>query len=168
MITIRPLDTSDAERYKTIRLLAVKTSPTSLWPTLEEVESLSIDEFADRLVSTETQAVFGAFALDTLVGITGVRRESLVQVRHQATIWGVFVDPEYRRNGIAQKLLNAATEHARQEWDCIQMKLYVNAENAAAKELYLSQGFVIVGMEPRALRVGDRFYDEERMHKVLR
>jgi RimJ/RimL family protein N-acetyltransferase len=36
-------------------------------------------------------------------------------------------------------------------------------ENAAAQALYRSLGFKSFGIEPRAMRVGDKFYDEEHM-----
>jgi RimJ/RimL family protein N-acetyltransferase len=39
----------------------------------------------------------------------------------------------------------------------------VNAENVRARNLYLSLGFKPFGLEPRAMRVGDRYFDEEHM-----
>jgi ribosomal protein S18 acetylase RimI-like enzyme len=168
MTTIRALGAADADRFKALRLLAIETSPTAIWPTHEEEASRPIDEIAARIRTTRHQAVFGAFAGDALVGIAGVRREPLAQVRHKAMIWGVFVDPAHRRQGIAQKLLAAATGHAGEQWDCAQLMLCVNAENAAAKGLYASLGFRTFGVEPRALCVDGRFYDEEHMCKPLR
>jgi len=46
------------------------------------------------------------------------------------------------------------------------IKLGVNAGNAAAIALYRSAGFERYGIEPDALNVDGRFYDEE--HFVLR
>lgn len=168
MPIIRPLTAADSQSYKALRLLAVKTSPTSLWPTYEEVECRSLEETAARIETTETQTVFGAFDGNVLVGITGLRREPLVQIRHKATIWGVFVDPAHRRKGIAQALLNAAVGHASTQWDSAQLLLCVNAVNGAAKKLYESLGFAVFGVEPRALRVDGRFYDEEHMYRSLK
>lgn len=127
----------------------------------------SIEEVAARIRSTPKQAVFGAFDGEVPIGITGVRREPLRQVNHKATIWGVFVKPSYSGRGIAQTLLSAATVHATKEWDTIQLMLCVNAENQPAKKLYTSHGFQTFGVEPRAMKVGERFYDEEHMHKQL-
>lgn len=167
MVTVRLLDPHDAERFKALRLLAVDNSPTSIWPTRQEEMARSIEEIAARIRPTTTQAVFGAFDGGALVGITGVRREPLCQVNHKATIWGVFVSPSYRGRGIAQTLLSAATVHASNEWETIQLMLCVNAENLPAKRLYASHGFQTFGLEPRAMKVGDRFYDEEHMCKQL-
>ncbi|ASL46277.1 Ribosomal-protein-serine acetyltransferase [Burkholderia sp. AD24] len=168
MTTVRLLTADDAGLFKSLRLLAIENSPTSIWPTREEESARSTEQTIARIQATDLQAVFGAFAEDGLIGITGLRREPLVQVRHKATIWGVFVHPSHRGQGVAQALLSAATVHASNEWDCIQLMLCVNAENVAAKKLYVSQGFERFGVEPRAMQIAGRFYDEEHMVKRLR
>ncbi len=168
MVTVRLLAPNDAERFKSLRLLAVESSPISIWPTRDEEMARSIEETAHRIRVTPTQAVFGAFDGEVLAGITGIRREPLRQISHKATIWGVFVNPSYRGQRIAGTLLAAATTHASEEWNTIQLMLCVNAENVAAKKLYTSQGFETFGLEPRAMQINGRFYDEEHMCKRLR
>ena len=166
-ITTRLLDAADAARFQTLRLRAVDTAPTSFLPTLDEETSVPVGEFAARITPTPAQAVFGAFDGDTLVGITGVRRDARAKVAHKATIWGVFVDPACRGRGIAQALLESATAHAAQAWQCKQLMLCVNEVNSTAERLYASQGFVRFGTEPRSLFVDGRFYDEHHMVKTL-
>jgi ribosomal protein S18 acetylase RimI-like enzyme len=168
MVTIRSLTADDASNFKALRVLAATVSPTAILPTRAEEEHRSIEEISARIECTPTQAVFGAFDGDTLVGITGVRREALVQASHKATIWGVFVDPSQRGKGLARALLNAATSHASQAWNCAQLILCVNAENTPAKQLYQSMGFTTYGVEPGAMQVDGRFYDEALMIKKLR
>jgi RimJ/RimL family protein N-acetyltransferase len=168
MTTLRALNAADAARFKTLRLFAIETSPASFWFTQEDEARRTIDEMAARIRQTDTQVVYGAFEQDALIGIAGLRREPFQKVRHKAVIWGVFVDPAHRRKGIAQDLLKAAVEHASAQWDCAQLRLWVNAENPAAKALYASLGFVTYGMEPRAMLVDGRYYDEELMCKALR
>ncbi|WP_241293946.1 GNAT family N-acetyltransferase [Burkholderia stabilis] len=167
MTTIRLLDAADAAQFQSLRLLAVGTSPTSFLPTRDEEAGVPVGEFAARITPTQAQAVFGAFDGDTLVGITGVRRDARAKVAHKATIWGVFVDPAYRGRGIAQALLDSATAHAAQAWQCKQLMLCVNEVNGTAERLYASQGFVRFGTEPRSLFVDGRFYDEHHMVKAL-
>ncbi|WP_321797998.1 GNAT family N-acetyltransferase [Burkholderia sp. BCC1988] len=167
MITIRLLDAADAAQFQSVRLRAVATSPTSFLPTRDEEAGVPVDEFATRITPTHERAVFGAFADASLVGITGVRRDARAKVAHKATIWGVFVDPAYRGRGIAQSLLDSATAHAVQAWECRQLMLCVNEINGTAERLYASQGFVRFGTEPRSLFVDGRFYDEHHMVKTL-
>jgi RimJ/RimL family protein N-acetyltransferase len=167
MTTIRLLESHDAEHFRALRLQAIENSPTSIWPTRDEEQARSTEQIVARIRPTSTQAVFGAFLGDALIGITGVRREPLSQVDHKATIWGVFVEPAQRGKGIAQELLTAATIHASREWAVTQLMLSVNSENVAAKRLYSTHGFVAFGVEPYAMQVGGRFYDEEHMFKRL-
>ncbi|WP_040065919.1 GNAT family N-acetyltransferase [Pseudomonas batumici] len=161
-ITIRPLSESDAETYRTIRLRAIADSPTAIWPTTEEEQARPVADIEARLRVTAHQIVFGAFAEQALVGIAGLRREPLRQVEHKGLVWGVFVDPAYRRNGVARRLFDAVFVHAKAT-GVIQIHLCVNTENIRARSFYRSLGFDPFGIESRTLRVGERFYDEEHM-----
>ncbi|AOK08479.1 GNAT family N-acetyltransferase [Burkholderia sp. AU28942] len=167
MITIRLLDAADAAQFRSVRLHAIDTSPTSFLPTRDEEAGIPVEEFATRITPSGVQAVFGAFDDDTLIGITGVRRDTRAKVAHKALIWGVFVASAYRGRGVAQSLLDAATAHAAQTWSCTQLTLCVNEINRSAERLYASQGFVRFGTELRALFVDGRFYDEHHMVKML-
>lgn len=164
-LTIRPLTTNDADAFKALRLEAISDSPTAIWPTHEEEAQRTPQEIEARLRVTKQQIIFGAFDGHSLVGIAGLRREPLERVEHKAALWGVFVDPTFRGAGIARALLAAVLEHAR-EVHVLQIHLCVNSENPRAQGLYRSIGFETYGVEPCAMRVGNRYYDEE--HMVLR
>jgi len=164
-IAIRPLTEGDAEAFKALRLKAIQDAPTAIWPTHEEEVARTLDETRNRIRTTDHQIVFGAFAGLALIGIAGLRREPLAQVAHKAVLWGVFVDPAHRRGGIASRLLDAAIAHARAA-SVLQIQLCVNTENPRAQALYRNAGFETFGIEHRAMRVGERFYDEA--HLVLR
>jgi ribosomal protein S18 acetylase RimI-like enzyme len=162
---IRPLTAADATAFRHIRLQAISDSPTAVWPTYEEEARRTVEETEARIQRTDTQVVFGAFVDMKLVGIAGLRREPLGQVRHKAVLWGVFVSPEQRREGLAGKLFSRVVSFAREE-GVLQIQLCVNAKNDRARNLYRSLGFTTFGVEPRAMRVGDKYFDEE--HMVLR
>jgi ribosomal protein S18 acetylase RimI-like enzyme len=140
--------------------MAIADSPLAIYPTYAEEASRSPDDIQERIAESATQVVFGAFDGDTLIGIAGLRREALVQVAHKAVLWGVFVHSDWRKRGIARKMLDELFAYAR-ERDVRQIRLSVNVENPQAAGLYRSMGFELVGREPRAMRVGDRYYDEE-------
>jgi len=159
---IRPLTANDVEPYKTLRLLAISDSPSAVWPTADEEAQRTPAEIRARIVQTPTQIVFGAFSGPRLIGIAGLRRESLIQVAHKANLWGVFVHPAFRKDGVARQLFSRIREYA-EETGVLQIHLCVNAENVRAKNLYLSIGFATYGLEHRAMRVDGRYYDEEHM-----
>jgi ribosomal protein S18 acetylase RimI-like enzyme len=164
-VYVRALTSDDAVAFRALRLQAIADSPSAVWPTVEEESARSEAEIGARIVRGPTQVVFGAFEGTRLVGIAGLRREALVQVAHKATVWGVFVHPGCRHHGIARMLFACARTHA-VEAGVLQIQLCVNAGNQEAKALYRSLGFITFGVEPRAMQVGGRFYDEE--HMVLR
>lgn len=161
-LEIRPLHPTDWQAFQQIRLQAISDSPSAVWPTRDEEAGRTLEEVQARIRMTATQVVFGAFSERKLAGIAGLRREPLAQVAHKAVLWGVFVNPAQRKQGIARQLFARILAHARTE-GVLQIQLCVNAENAKAKSLYRSLGFESYGLEPRAMRVGDRFYDEEHM-----
>lgn len=161
-IMIRPLGEDDAPAFKALRLKAIQDSPSAVQPTYEEEATRTLDDMRSRVRATEYEIVFGAFRGDALVGVTGLRRHVPVQAAHKAVLWGVFVDPAHRRGGVARRLLDAAIGHARSS-RVLQIQLCVNTENPRAQALYRGAGFKEFGVEPRALRVGGRFYDEAHM-----
>ncbi|WGG53526.1 GNAT family N-acetyltransferase [Rugamonas sp. DEMB1] len=161
-IDIRPLSSADSAAFRAIRLRAIVDSPSAVWPTLAEEEGRTQEEVMARIAQTDAQVVFGAFDGPRLIGIAGLRREVLLQVAHKATLWGVFVDPAWRKAGIARRLFALARAHA-QRSGVLQIQLCVNAANLPAQSLYRALGFVGYGLEPRAMRVGERFYDEQHM-----
>jgi GNAT superfamily N-acetyltransferase len=109
--------------------------------------------------------VFGAFCGSDLVGVTGLRREPLVQVAHWATLWGVFVEPEWRGLALLAGYLKRRLPTLAKRRCCKSISTYT-LKNPCAQRLYQLVGFESYGLEPRAIRVDNRFYDEERM--VLR
>lgn len=164
-ICVRPLTEEDGIAFKTLRLVAISDSPTAVWPTAEEEAIRTPAEVRAKIEQTAAQVVFGAFIGERLVAIAGLRRESLVQVSHKATLWGVFVHPEFRKEGIARKLFMSIEEHAKRI-GVLQIHLTVNSENLRAKNLYESLGFKSFGLEYRSMKVGAKFYDE--LHMCLR
>jgi ribosomal protein S18 acetylase RimI-like enzyme len=166
ILEIRPLAENDHAAFRRLRLEATADSPTAIAPTYQEEAGRTDEENRARIRRTDTQAVFGAFIDGQLAGIAGLRREPLEQLRHKATLWGVFIRPERRHEGLARALLSHVLSYAREE-GVLQVQLCVNAENARARSLYHSLGFATYGLEPRAMRVGDRYFAEEHMVVLL-
>ena len=161
-LTIRTLTEHDVDAFHAMRLHAAVDTPFAIVPTREEEARWTRDENIARIRETDQQAVFGAFDGETLIGITGWRREQRVKFAHKSLIWGVFVDPAYRRTGIGRRLMESAIERAKASGAEL-VQLTVGAQNPRAQTLYLSLGFVVYGREPRGMRIDGEYFDEELM-----
>jgi L-amino acid N-acyltransferase YncA len=84
---------------------------------------------------------------------------------HVGTL-GTYVDLELRRHGIASRLF-AATFEAAVHKGYEKVFTLVRADNRAALETYLRQGFGIVGTARRHTKIDGRFVDEILIEKQL-
>ena len=96
-------------------------------------------------------------------GVAGFYRDTGLKSRHKGRIWGVYVTPTKRVAGVGRRLLQSLLERAQKIEGMEQILLSVTKPQTAAIGLYRSLGFESFGSEPRALRIGDRWIDEEYM-----
>lgn len=164
---IRPLKHEDAELFRCLRIFAIKDTPSAFSESVAEVLQRSRVECAEQLDSHgRGDFVLGAFDdEDQLIGMAGFYREPLTRMAHKGTLWGVYVRPEQRRQGICSALINAVIERVQSLPDMLSLHLRVTASNETAKQLYEKHGFYTYGIEPKALHVDGTYYDEVLMQR---
>jgi ribosomal protein S18 acetylase RimI-like enzyme len=161
---IRTLTADDASEYWRLRLEALQGDPSAFSASAEEHMSLTMDEVRRRLGADGSgMAVVGAFEAGLLVGMAGFYPERGLKSRHKGRIWGVYVTPAKRGEGVGRKVLQTALDRGAATPGIAQILLSVTATQTAAIALYRSLGFESFGREPRALKIGDQFVDEEFM-----
>jgi ribosomal protein S18 acetylase RimI-like enzyme len=79
----------------------------------------------------------------------------------------MYVAPHARVQGFGRRLLCAALAQVSSWHGVERVKLSVTASNQPAVHLYQSAGFVEVGLVPRALRLGNDYFDELIMVRVM-
>ena len=84
-------------------------------------------------------------------------------MQHKAFIWGIYVDPAHRKQGLGRRLMQTATQHGFETLEVEQLSLGVNANNPGALALYESLGFLRFGLEKNFMRIGETYYDEIHM-----
>lgn len=157
---VRALISNDAESFQRLRLEALSDSPLAFASSYEEECDRPISEVRDRLLANDQGSVFGAFDRAGLVAMMGVKRERHRKLRHKAYLWGVYVAPSYRNQGIGRQLLSETLGYAFEKMCVRQITLGVGTWNTAAIALYESLGFERFGTEPSCLCVEGLFYDE--------
>lgn len=177
LVPIR-LQPRDAGRYARLRLRMLVDAPWAFGASPEGDKGLDVAHL-ERSLAGEDYAIF---AIDApaptgarpdaagetreepeLIAAGGIMRARSPKFAHRASIWGMFVEPDYRGNGLGRTVMRAAIECA-SAWPGVDyIDLAVSERADAARRLYESLGFVAWGREPEATEVDGRRYDETHM-----
>ena len=162
-IRIRPLDAPDAVQYRTIRLNALRLAPTAFSSSFETSRRLTDEFFIGRATFVPDNFIIGAFHDEDLIGTASGYVEPEKKRNHIAFVVGMWVEPDYRKLGIARRLLHAVVTQLKSLPQVSNIQLSVSVDNPHAWKLYESYGFVVWGREPQALKLSNSFYDELHM-----
>jgi RimJ/RimL family protein N-acetyltransferase len=167
---IRPLTGADADAFRALRREALADSPGAFAESVADHDATPPKVWALRFAALSgDNFILGAFNdSGALIGTVGFGRNTGEKTRHKAVIWGVYVKPEARGNGIAKALMREAIRLAKTIEGLEQIKLGVRTGQGAARALYLSLGFEPWGLERRSLKLGDEYVDEDAMALFLR
>ena len=159
-LALRQLSAVDAPAFRDLRLLGLQESPTAFGGAYADEQHRTVEDFAGSIANSH---IVGGFIADRLVGVAGFYVMAQQKSAHRGGIWGVYVHPEARRQGVGRAVLETVIAHARDR--VLQVHLSVTTGSAALR-LYQQLGFEIYGTEPRALCVDGNYVDEHLM--VLR
>jgi ribosomal protein S18 acetylase RimI-like enzyme len=163
---IRPLDENNAARYREVRLKALQEEPLAFGKAPDEFEAISVEAMAARLREMAPDFTLGAFEGADLIGTATFMREKGQRAKHKGRIYGVYVSASERGKGVGKKLIAALLKKAGEDPSLEQILLAVATGQEPACHLYRTFGFKTFGTEPRALKVGSEYVDEE--HMILR
>ena len=169
-VRIVTLDPERWAEFRELRLQALRGDPTafgsSYEESVEEPEAFWRGRLEDAQRKVENVTLF-AEVDGRLVGMMGMFRRFRIKTKHVATVFGVYVDPAARGRGIARQLMQALLDEIARLPEIVKLELTVNTENPVALRLYRHFGFEIVGTVHLGLKIGERYYDEYLMEKLL-
>ncbi|VVD84083.1 GNAT family N-acetyltransferase [Pandoraea anhela] len=163
-VDVRRLVPADARAFQALRLAGLQAHPEAFGSTYAEEKDWPLARVRDWLAVRPDAGVFGAFEHERLVGVLGLGRRTRPNFAHVGFLWGMYVEAQAMGRGIGRALIDAALALARSQPGLRHVTLQVNADNRAAIALYRSLGFVEIGREPDAMRVGNGFCDDIRMY----
>lgn len=135
---IRQLNADDVADFRTIRLSALKNSPEMFGSSYAVEATKPLNVFAE-VISKYT--IFAAYSQQKIIGVLILDLENDSKNKPQAQLYGFFVEPAFRGQGIATQLLQATIQHAQPYVE--QVTLSVMATNLPAIHLYQKLGFKI-------------------------
>lgn len=135
----------------------VFTEPFSAEDERAYIESMSERDIFHVAIDSET---------DSIVGFQTMSPYSPLPAMHHVATMGTFVDPNYRRQGIAKKLFAisfaAAIAHG-----FTKISTLVRGDNPRALTVYQQQGFTIVGTAKNHAKINGQYVDEILIEKLL-
>jgi GNAT superfamily N-acetyltransferase len=162
-LEIRRLVESDWEAYRALRLEGLAGAPEAFGSDVEVEQQRPDEHWIGRLGPNPNSFLLGAWVDGRLVGMAGFIREEGRKERHKGMIVSVYVTPSHRKGGTGRRLMAQALDDARLLEGLVQICLSVGDRNEPARRLYESLGFVTYGVEPRGLRVGEKYVTERHM-----
>jgi ribosomal protein S18 acetylase RimI-like enzyme len=167
---IFPVGPESIEAYRVLRLRGLREHPESFGETPESFEAKSNQQIVERV---EAQKRIGGVILaaissaGVLIGTVGLAINEAEKSRHRGTLWGMYVVPEARNQGVARALINELLIRAERISELEQIHLAVVTTNQSAYRLYQGMGFVTYGTDPKVLKTGGQAFDEYLMVKPL-
>jgi RimJ/RimL family protein N-acetyltransferase len=168
-VKIHRLQPSDAGAYRALMLEAYAAHPEAFTSSVAERAALPLSWWQTRLAEGDAanEVVFGASEGSALSGVAGLAFKTREKVRHKATLFGMYVPPAYRGQGLGRKLVTRALDYARHRAGMRIVQLTVTQGNGPAEALYARCGFIPFGIEPFAVALGTEFVAKVHMACVL-
>jgi GNAT superfamily N-acetyltransferase len=141
--SIRPIGPGEWKSFRDMRLKALQMHPGFYAGTYEEALKRPPEEWKD-LLSLEDKGVFGLFASERLIGITGALR---AQNNPDECVFVMsFIEPNHRGLGLSKLLYEARIEWARAKRfrKCIASH---RSDNIPSRQAMRAHGFQVIHEE---------------------
>ncbi len=139
--TIRRINPDDAHLLKEVRIKALEKDPDAFGSTYDEALLRSDEDWADRArrgSNGTDEYIVLALNGDRPVGMAGGFTDDAPDDR---ILWGMWVSPEVRSQGIGRRLVESVVDWAT-DAGASAIRLWVVTTNSAARSLYRGAGFV--------------------------
>ena len=164
-LTVRDVEPDDAEGIVRVLNPIIESRRYTVLDTPVNVETERdyIIDFSERgvwkvAVRQPDQTIVGFQVLEPYASYT--------HAFDHVGILGTYVDLDLRRQGIARQLF-AATFDAARDKGYEKIFTFVRADNSAALQTYLGQGFVVIGNAKRQAKIDGQYIDEILIEKWI-
>jgi ribosomal protein S18 acetylase RimI-like enzyme len=162
-LLIRRTAQADSDGFRALRLQALQQHPELFAVDYETEQAKPAEAW---LAQVRDSIIYVAVLGKHLIGMAGVSQGQTSKTRHKGDLWGVYVQPSYRGQGLGHQLVSACIEWAQQQ-GVLYLNLVVGTTNTAAVGCYKKCGFRIYGVEPNCILYQGVLYDEFVMTKEV-
>ena len=164
-MTIRPLEPDEWEKFKELRLFALRTEPGMFCSTYAREAEFDEAEWRSRIRDDGGQA-FGLFDGEHLVGLTAVyTNDDDDPSGATATLAMSFILPEYRGRGFAKMLYDARLTWIKAQAKFKRVTVSHRKSNDVSRKANQAHGFVQTGAQSRTWP--DGITDDELMYELV-
>jgi ribosomal protein S18 acetylase RimI-like enzyme len=161
------LSPQDWRIFKVIRLEALRLEPAAFSSAYAETRTRP-DESWRQWLETPRCLVLVALAGERPIGIVGAYLGSEDGDASVAFVFGMYVNREYRRQGVGRRLLTSLMDLVLEFPEIAAIRLWVTEERDSARILYESVGFQVVSRESQKLLGDGLLRDELVMERSVR
>ena len=154
------------EKFRELRLEALREDSESFGASYEEAVKYSDDDWKQRLVNPNDNIIIASDG-GLAIGMVGAYQEKGEKLKHAAYIWGVYLGKNYRGQGIGEKLMKKLLEEIAKNEEIEKITLNVNVGQLPAIRLYKKFGFKVVGTMHKEMKVNGKYIDDYVMEKML-
>lgn len=170
IISVIRIDTSRWQEARALRLEALQQDPTAFISSYADEVQFDDDRWLQRVQSgydKQENITLYAESNTKLVGMLGANWSNRSKIQHVANIYGVYVSPSVRGQGIGSLLLQSLLDELGNLPRLEKVKLTVTATQTSARALYKKYNFEIVGIAKKEVKIDDTYYDEIYMERFL-
>lgn len=170
LYTIEPLKDGEWKAYRDIWLEALKETPEAFFADYEEQKEQPDSVWQRRFESVQEGkdiVVIFAQVEGKPIGFLGAYIDENPKFSHIATIWGAYVHQDYRKRGIAKRMMQEFLAEMKKRPEITKIKTYSVTTELMAVNAYKNFGFDLIGISKDEMKVGDRFLNVYLMEKKI-
>jgi len=172
MITkdIKIADLNELQDVKNFMLTALKDEPLAFSVNYEEYAFNSSEwwhSYLNPFLYQINSKLFICKDENKIIGMVGVIYDRKIRRSHLATIVWFYVDKEYRNQGIGRVLMDKAMDDIMSHTRIKKINLLMNETQKTALEIYKKYGFKVAGTLEKEMKIGDDYYNEYILEKLL-
>ena len=145
-ITVAKVLPKDWELYKNIRLETLRNNPKEFSSSYSDGLQFT-DEYWKSLVSDENSTYLFEKNGSEITGTARLSFNDTEESNNTAVLCGLYIKKQYRKLGMAEKLLKIRLELCKRNKNIERVRTYIKTHNTPAISLYKKFGFSEIGIK---------------------